>query len=971
MRSLKQLAILFSVIVLASLPVFAQDSVDVTFRYYPGEGVQRVLLPGEFNDFGPNTDGQISTTAVSLMNLNFPENYWYKTIRLEVGGGESTSDGVFGYRYKFHEHLNASGTSFNWIADPLNPDIAVEGFGDSWLEITHPLIFQMQPVNNEIFQLTSPGFTATVAAKTDDPINEANSMIYVNGEEAGSFEGYYDTELQVLTIPDLEDLGVELLEGTNVVRIEAVSGNGDSISDSTQFTFIGEPQSVDLARPDGLRDGITYGAGGTSATLSLFAPYKDNAFVIGDFNDWNVDLDYQMNRDSINTDSIYFWKEITGLTPGEEYGFQYLIDGEIRIADPYSELVLDEFNDQFISDETFPNLKDYPTGKTSQLVGLLTPGKEEYQWEVTDFEKPANDELVIYELLVRDFIAARNYKTLLDTLDYISNLGVNAIEFMPVNEFDGNESWGYNPALHGALDKYYGTPEDFKRFVDEAHKRGIAIILDVVLNHSFGQNPIVRLWNEGDFGNPTSENPYFNTAARHPFNVGYDMNHESLSTRYYSKRMMEYWITEYKVDGFRFDLSKGFTQTNNPDDVGAWGQYDQSRVDIWLDYSSYIWSIDPDAYIILEHFADNSEETVLANAGMMLWGNSNHEYNEATMGYSSNLFGVLSESRGFNDRHLVGFMESHDEQWLMFKNISFGACANAPGGGSTCATDPGDYNVRDFPTALDRLELAGAFFFTLPGPKMIWQFGELGYGYGDNGEQCLNDSADCPEFAPGRTDNKPIRWDYFEDPDRKDLYDTWSEIINLRKSSPVFTNPDDTFYALSGDIKYLRMFHSDSDVVIIGNFGVSSTVQDVDFTRDGTWYDFFGATTIDVSGGQSQVTLGAGEFKIYTTRQFNMATSNEEEFSEGDTPSNFRLYQNYPNPFNPSTNIRYDVASSGPVQLDVFDITGRKVAELVNEVKSSGSYTVRFDASSLSSGIYFVRLQAGNTTQSQKMTLLK
>jgi len=257
-----------------------------------------------------------------------------------------------------------------------------------------------------------------------------------------------------------------------------------------------------------------------------------------------------------------------------------------------------------------------------------------------------------------------------------------------------------------ALDKYYGPPNEFKRFIDEAHKRGIAVIVDIVLNHAFGSNPLVRMWNDGEFGSPTNENPYLNRTAKHDFNVGYDFDHESPVTRRYSKRVMEYWLEEYNLDGYRFDLSKGFTQNNTLGDVGAWNQFDQSRIDIWFDYYNYIKSINPEAYVILEHFSDNSEEKVLADGGMMLWGNVNHEYNEASMGYPSNLSGVLSSSRGFNFGHLVSYMESHDEQWLMFKNISFG-------------NSDGDYNVRSLPTALDRMELAGVFFFPLAGPRMM------------------------------------------------------------------------------------------------------------------------------------------------------------------------------------------------------------------------------------------------------------
>jgi glycosidase len=952
MKKLFTIKILLLLSFVSTSSLFAQETINVTFHYEAFESAVRVFVPGEFNNWGNNNNGRINNDDGSLMTEDTENGFWYKTIPLVVGGGGATHEGKSGYAYKFHEQYNGSGSEWNWFTDPFNP-IAIGPNSDSFIEVTNPLIFQMGPENG--IADSEVEFWITVASLDSDSIDVTASQFYINDELAGTFENQYETERQLFFLKDISNYN--FITGLNEFKIVAVTESGATAVDSLNFTFIGDPEDVEQPRPAGLQDGITYGDDGTSVTLSLYAPYKRDVFVIGDFTNWTVDLDYKMFRDSIATDSVWFWLEIEGLTAGTEYGMQYLVDGEIQIADPYSELVLNDFDDQFIPASVFPDLKPYPTGQTGFSVTVLTPGKEEYQWEIEDFDAPDNDKLVIYELLLRDFIEDHSYTTLIDTLDYLADLGVNAIEFMPINEFEGNESWGYNPSFHLALDKYYGPPNEFKRFVDEAHKRGIAVILDVVLNHAFGQSPLVRLWNAGDFGNPTSENPYFNTAARHPFNVGYDFNHESPVTRRFSKRVMEYWLEEYKVDGFRFDLSKGFTQRNNPNDVGAWGQYDQSRVDIWFDYYNHMKSINPDTYVILEHFADNSEEKVLADGGMLIWGNSNHEYNEATMGYSSDLSGVLSSSRGFQFGHLISYMESHDEQWLMFKNISFG-------------NSNGDYNIRELSTALDRMELAGVFFFPIPGPRMIWQFGELGYGYGDAGEQCLRDSPDCPNSAPGRTDNKPIRWDYFEDPDRKDLYNVWADLINLRNSSEAFTRPDDSFYALSGPIKYFRHEHSESDVVAIGNFSVVSTTESVDFTQDGTWYDFFNDSEVSVSGGNLEVSLGPGEYRLFTTKNFGSNTvSSEEELVNG--PTEFNLHQNYPNPFNPSTNITYDVAKSGLVTLEVYNLLGQKVVTLVNEAKAVGSYSVRFDASGLSSGVYIARLTAGNIVQTQKMMLLK
>ncbi len=181
--------------------------------------------------------------------------------------------------------------------------------------------------------------------------------------------------------------------------------------------------------------------------------------MIGDFNDWKVDSSYYMHKEEVTPDSVTWWLTINNLNPGEEYAFQYLVDGKIRVGDPYSGKVLDPSNDQYISDTTYPGLKPYPYGKTAEMVSVLQTDQQPYQWQTTNFERPAKTDLVIYEMLLRDFVSTHDYKTLKDTLGYLKNLGINAIELMPVMEFEGNESWGYNPAFHGALDKYYGPKE--------------------------------------------------------------------------------------------------------------------------------------------------------------------------------------------------------------------------------------------------------------------------------------------------------------------------------------------------------------------------------------------------------------------------------------------------------------------------------------------------------------------------------
>jgi 1,4-alpha-glucan branching enzyme len=657
--------------------------------------------------------------------------------------------------------------------------------------------------------------------------------------------------------------------GRKDVRVTATDDRGNTATDSV--SAVRAAPTEEAAVPAGLEDGINY-TSNTSVTLVLQAPRKEFVHVVGAFSDWQVRPEYQMNREtntaSTGQDSTRYWIRIDGLQPGREYGFQYLVDGELRIPDPYTEKVLSP-NDQSISETTYPDLDPYPAGKASQLVSVLETGQQSFNF--SSFQPPPQKDLVIYELLVRDFIEKHDYQTMQDTLAYLDRLGVNAIELMPVSEFDGNESWGYNPALYFATDKYYGPARELKRFIERAHQRGIAVILDVVYNHATGQSPFVRLFNDGTYGPPTDENPWVNREARHPFNVFYDNNHESPFTTYWLDRASEYWLTEFNVDGFRFDLSKGFTQGPGPDgyeDVGSWSSYDPERIDILQRMADQIWSVDEDAYVILEHFAESREEEELAEyetgqgrPGMMLWNNMNEAYSQASMGYDENsdLANTYYRNPGIDVPNSVTYMESHDEQWLMYKNRAFG-------------NSNGDYDVTELETALERQKLVGAFFFAVPGPRMIWQFGELGYGYGDNGEQCLR-PADCPSDAPGRTAPKPIRWDYrdpAQSPNRVRLYKTWSALLRLRNEHEVFTSPDtDVSLRVGNDVdgRRIGLQHTSMDAVVVGNFGVTAKDVTADFPTAGSWYDYFTGEAVSVESDEQDapIPMAPGEFHIYTS----------------------------------------------------------------------------------------------------------
>ncbi len=109
---------------------------------------------------------------------------------------------------------------------------------------------------------------------------------------------------------------------------------------------------------------------------------------------------------------------------------------------------------------------------------------------------------------------------------------------------------------------------------------------------------------------------------------GFDFNHESKATQYFVDRVNEYWVNNFHIDGYRFDFAKGFT--NTPGDGFA---YDPERIQIIERMAGKIWAYNPETYVILELFTANCEENVFSNDGMMIWGNMNYAYNQATMGY--------------------------------------------------------------------------------------------------------------------------------------------------------------------------------------------------------------------------------------------------------------------------------------------------------------------------------------------------
>ena len=573
------------------------------------------------------------------------------------------------------------------------------------------------------------------------------------------------------------------------------------------------------AMPAGTREGINVNAD-YSVTFAFYdkdknGKHKDFAHIVGDFNDWTPanDETSQMYRDNANG---CWWITLTGLDPDKEYRFQYytgMWDGEIiRMADAYSEKILDPDNDKYIPESVYPSSERvYPEGGRG-IVSAFKINQEPYSWR-NEFSLKDKDNLIIYELLLRDFTETSDISGALDKLDYLKSLGVNAIELMPVQEFDGNDSWGYNPCFYFALDKAYGTKNMYKRFIDECHARGLAVIFDVVYNHATGSMPFAKLyWNRTD--NKTAENnPWFNVDAPHPYSVFHDFNHESELVRSFVKRNLEFLLDEYHIDGFRFDLTKGLTQRECTEATVA--DYDAGRIRILKEYYDVVASVKPEAVVILEHFCCDEEEKELAGYGMKLWRDANNAYCQSGMGWKeySDFSCLYPGTNSMKYGGYVGFMESHDVERVAYKALTYGNGAIA----------------KNLSVRMSQLAVNAAFCFTVPGPKMIWQFGELGY-----------------DVTLGTEDNKmekkPLHWEYYTEPERKGLYDVYARLLNLRvthkdlfQNDAIFSwNVTENYWSTTP--RSLTLKNGAEVMYVVGNFGDKETGPLL--LPDGVKYDY-------------------------------------------------------------------------------------------------------------------------------------
>ena len=522
----------------------------------------------------------------------------------------------------------------------------------------------------------------------------------------------------------------------------------------------------------------------------VWAPNAQRVSVIGSFNDWDGD-----NHPMQAEENGHWYTDVAEAHIGDQY--RYLLTtakGEFKRIDPYAREVTHSVGNAIVHDPSF-------------------------DWEGDDFHLAARNELVIYELHVGTFNDRENnnlpgkFASVSSRLGHLKKLGVNAIQIMPIAQFAGKWSWGYNPAHIFSVELAYGGPLAFKKFVKRAHRHGIAVILDVVYNH-FGPGDLDLWqfdgWSENDRGgiyfynDDRAHTPWGDTRPDYGRN----------EVRQYIFDNVFMWLEEYHVDGLRFD---GIAYIHSFPGPGGQDLPDGWNLLQWI--NSKVAEKYPGRITIAEELQNNNWVTKDVGAGGAGFGsqwdaNFVHPIRQAVITHEDQHRSVIAIRDALCHRYnddafeRVIYSESHDE------------VANGK------ARVPQEVNPEDPKGwySQKRSTLAAAMVFTAPGIPMLFQ---------------------GQEFLEGNyfRDTVPVDWDQRDE--FHGIVRLYRDLIRLRLNRDGFTRglcgQFTRVYHLNDERKLLAYHRWDKggpadDVVVVANF--LNEPQDgyvIGFPAAGTW----------------------------------------------------------------------------------------------------------------------------------------
>lgn len=551
--------------------------------------------------------------------------------------------------------------------------------------------------------------------------------------------------------------------------------------------------------------------------FELFAPYNENVALVGSWNHWEP---IPMKRDEKGV-----WRTDVKLADGEyEYKFKlisrsYFAEGkEVMVADPKS------FQFSLDSHE-------------NSLVRILNGQRiiHNYQWKHDHVPLPANEDMIIYEMHVGDFRGGEGdssdergtFQRVIEKLDYLVELGINAIEFMPVNEFPGHTNWGYSHHSIYAVENSYGSPDDFCQLVDECHARGIRVICDAVYNHMEAEAPLTQIdytyWFYKD--NPDESFLDFGPKFNYEF---FDEKLNVWPAREHVIGAIDHWVQTYHIDGIRFDCTRALKYF----DLLQWF-YDEAHSR--ADFKPF--------YTIAEHIPQDG--AIAGPSGPMdaAWQDNFYRQLEAAiLGVSvhgrdpnntSELLRVMDGSRdGFKAPiHTVHYLNNHDEPRIMWQL--------------------GDVAKIFDDAAFRRNKLAAALLLTAPGIPMLWMGQEFG------------------QASPRSEQRQPLNWSLLENDRNRNLLAYHAHLIQIRKTNPALRS---NCYEVVADlpdrgiIAFKRWNDQGNVVVVVANLKDQPTGQfeiRIENMEGSKWHEAIFNYDIQLQGENLIDTLGESEVKVY------------------------------------------------------------------------------------------------------------
>lgn len=519
-------------------------------------------------------------------------------------------------------------------------------------------------------------------------------------------------------------------------------------------------------------------------TFALYAPGKQSVHLVGEFNGWD------RTADPMTATAEGMWWIEKQFEPGA-HTYQFFVDGEILICDPYARLLAEEV--EF----------DPPRA-------IVEVGRQPFAWHHDAWPRPPFQDLIIYELHVGNFSPEGTLQGVIDRIGYLKDLGINAIELMPIFEFCGNEyNWGYNPAYFFTVEKSYGSPDDLRRLVDEAHGQGIAIILDIVLAHTARVHPFNRLY-------LYEESPWYGPGIGELNQFGFPMlDYTKPATQAFVHDVQHFWLHEFHIDGLRYDYVHG---------IGF-------REELGLPYLvKTAREARPDVYLIAEYSPEDPATTNTSGVDGA-WHVAGSYALKALLGegeftgFHSDDFvrcaGILNPwEQGYaHAAKMVNFLESHDEERVIPDLLAAGL---------------------DETAARFKSGLGASVLFTMPGEPMLYQGQEWGE-------------------ATGRIlEPNPLHWELLETEGGRGLFEHYRRLCWLRRERPALRAEGyalDALYPEQKSLVYHRWNDEGDEVVVAVNFSPVAQNLTIPFPRPGRWREWLRDEVIEV---QENLSLDVG-----------------------------------------------------------------------------------------------------------------